>query len=144
MISSGYGAKCHPPTTACTFSIPVDFWIWRTELMMPAWPHDEITTSPRSFTLYAVACSPQKMKDRGLVVISSCGHAGIINSVRQIQKSTGIEKVHAVVGGWHLAPYPDEIIAKTVETLKEINPDYLIPMHCTGLRTMMAVQREMR
>jgi 7,8-dihydropterin-6-yl-methyl-4-(beta-D-ribofuranosyl)aminobenzene 5'-phosphate synthase len=38
-------------------------------------------------------------------VISSCGHAGIINSVRQIQKSTGIEKVHAVVGGWHLAPY---------------------------------------
>ena len=43
-------------------------------------------------------------------MISSCGHAGIINSVRQIQKSTRIEKVHAVVGGWHLAPYPDEII----------------------------------
>ena len=83
------------------------------------------------------------VKDRGLVVISSCGHAGIINSVRQIQKSTGIEKVHAVVGGWHLAPYPDEIIAKTVEALKEINPDYLIPMHCTGFRAMMAVQQEM-
>jgi 7,8-dihydropterin-6-yl-methyl-4-(beta-D-ribofuranosyl)aminobenzene 5'-phosphate synthase len=42
-----------------------------------------------------------------------------------------------------LAPYPDEIIAKTVEALKKINPDYLIPMHCTGFRTMMAVQREM-
>ena len=83
------------------------------------------------------------VKGRGLVVISSCGHAGIINSVRQIQKSTGIEKVHAVVGGWHLAPYPDEIIAKTVEALKEINPDYLIPLHCTGFRTMMAVQQEM-
>jgi 7,8-dihydropterin-6-yl-methyl-4-(beta-D-ribofuranosyl)aminobenzene 5'-phosphate synthase len=83
------------------------------------------------------------VKDRGLVVISSCGHAGIINSVHQIQKSTGIEKVHAVVGGWHLAPYPDEIIAKTVAALKEINPDYLIPMHCTGFRTMMAVQQEM-
>jgi hypothetical protein len=51
--------------------------------------------------------------------------------------------VHAVVGGWHLAPYPDEIIAKTVEALKEINPDYLIPMHCTGFRTMMAVQQKM-
>jgi len=83
------------------------------------------------------------VKDRGLVVISSCGHAGIVNSVRQIQKSTGIEKVHAVVGGWHLAPYPDEIIAKTVAALKEINPDYLIPMHCTGFRAMMAVQQEM-
>jgi 7,8-dihydropterin-6-yl-methyl-4-(beta-D-ribofuranosyl)aminobenzene 5'-phosphate synthase len=83
------------------------------------------------------------VKDRGLVVISSCGHAGIINSVRQLQKSTGVEKVHAVVGGWHLAPYPDDIIDKTVGALKEINPDYLIPMHCTGFRTMMAVQREM-
>ena len=83
------------------------------------------------------------VKDRGLVVISSCGHAGIINSVRQIQKSTGIEKVHAVVGGWHLAPYPDEIIARTVAALKQINPDYLIPMHCTGFRAIMAVQQEM-
>jgi hypothetical protein len=43
----------------------------------------------------------------------------------------------------HLAPYPDEIIAKTVEALKQINPDYLIPMHCTGFRTMMAIEREM-
>jgi 7,8-dihydropterin-6-yl-methyl-4-(beta-D-ribofuranosyl)aminobenzene 5'-phosphate synthase len=83
------------------------------------------------------------VKDRGLIVISSCGHAGIINSVRQLQKSTGIEKVHAVVGGWHLAPYPDELIAKTVAAMKEINPDYIIPMHCTGFRTIMAVQRDM-
>src|SRR5919108_1204607 len=83
------------------------------------------------------------VKNRGLVVISSCGHAGIINSIRQIQKATGIDKVHAVVGGWHLAPSPDEIVAKTVEAFKQIDPDYLIPMHCTGFNTMMAIQREM-
>lgn len=83
------------------------------------------------------------VKNRGLVVISSCGHAGIINSIRQIQKATGIEKVHAVVGGWHLAPAPDEIVAKTVEALKQIDPDYLIPMHCTGFNTITAIQREM-
>ncbi len=83
------------------------------------------------------------VKNRGLVVISSCGHAGIINSVRQVQKATGIEKIHAVIGGWHLAPYPDEIIAKTVEAFKQIDPDYLIPMHCTGFRTIMVIQREM-
>jgi 7,8-dihydropterin-6-yl-methyl-4-(beta-D-ribofuranosyl)aminobenzene 5'-phosphate synthase len=83
------------------------------------------------------------VKNRGLVVISSCGHAGIINSVRQVQKATGMEKVHAVIGGWHLAPYPDEIIAKTVEAFKQIDPDYLIPMHCTGFRTIMVIQREM-
>jgi 7,8-dihydropterin-6-yl-methyl-4-(beta-D-ribofuranosyl)aminobenzene 5'-phosphate synthase len=83
------------------------------------------------------------VKNRGLVVISSCGHAGIINSIRQIQKATGIDKVHAVVGGWHLAPYPDEIVMKTVEAFKQVDPDYLIPMHCTGFNTISAIQREM-
>lgn len=81
--------------------------------------------------------------DRGLVIISSCGHSGIINSVRQLQSVTGIDKVHAVVGGWHLALAPDEIIAKTIDGFKRINPDYLIPMHCTGLATIAAIMREM-
>ncbi len=83
------------------------------------------------------------VKDRGLVVITSCGHAGVINSVRHVQKVTGLEKVHAVVGGFHLAPAPDEIVAKTVAAFKAINPDYIIPMHCTGLNTIIAVHREM-
>lgn len=83
------------------------------------------------------------VKDRGLVVITSCGHAGVINSVRQVQRATGIEKVHAIVGGFHLAPAPDEIVAKTVEAFKAINPDYIIPSHCTGLNTIIAVHRAM-
>ena len=83
------------------------------------------------------------VKDRGLVVITSCGHAGVINSVRQLQKATGIDKIHAIVGGFHLAPAPDETVAKTVAAFKAINPDYVIPMHCTGLNTIMAVHREM-
>jgi len=48
-----------------------------------------------------------------------------------------------VVGGWHLTPSPDEIVAKTVEVFKQIDPNYLIPMHCTGFITIMAIQREM-
>lgn len=83
------------------------------------------------------------VRDRGLVVITSCGHAGVINSVRQVQKATGIDKVHAIVGGFHLAPAPDEIVAKTVAEFKVINPDYIVPGHCTGLNTIFAVQREM-
>jgi 7,8-dihydropterin-6-yl-methyl-4-(beta-D-ribofuranosyl)aminobenzene 5'-phosphate synthase len=83
------------------------------------------------------------VKNRGLVVISSCGHAGIINSIRQLQTATGVDKVHAVVGGWHLAPSPEPIVAKTVAAFKEIDPDYLIPMHCTGFNTITAIQREM-
>jgi 7,8-dihydropterin-6-yl-methyl-4-(beta-D-ribofuranosyl)aminobenzene 5'-phosphate synthase len=83
------------------------------------------------------------IKGKGLVVISSCGHAGIVNTVRHLQKISGIEHIHAVVGGWHLAPYPDELIAKTVAALKEIDPDWYVPMHCTGFRALAAIHREM-
>ncbi len=83
------------------------------------------------------------VRDRGLVVITSCGHAGVINSVHQAQKASGVERVHAVVGGFHLAPAPDEIVQKTVDAFKVINPDYIIPMHCTGLNTIIAIHREM-
>jgi 7,8-dihydropterin-6-yl-methyl-4-(beta-D-ribofuranosyl)aminobenzene 5'-phosphate synthase len=83
------------------------------------------------------------VKDRGLVVVTSCGHAGVVNSVRQVQKATGIDKVHAIVGGFHLAPAPDEVVAKTVAAFKEIDPDYVIPAHCTGINTIMAVHRGM-
>src|SRR2546425_4336506 len=83
------------------------------------------------------------VRDRGLVVITSCGHAGVVNSVRHVQKVTGIDKVHAIVGGFHLSPAPDEIVAKTVEAFKAINPDYIIPMHCTGVNTIIAVHRVM-
>jgi 7,8-dihydropterin-6-yl-methyl-4-(beta-D-ribofuranosyl)aminobenzene 5'-phosphate synthase len=83
------------------------------------------------------------VKDRGLVVITSCGHAGVINSVRHAQKVTGVDKVHAIVGGFHLAPAPDEVVAKTVEAFRAINPDYIIPAHCTGINTIIAIHREM-
>jgi 7,8-dihydropterin-6-yl-methyl-4-(beta-D-ribofuranosyl)aminobenzene 5'-phosphate synthase len=83
------------------------------------------------------------VKDRGLVVITSCGHAGVINSVRHAQKVSGIQKVHAIVGGFHLAPAPDDIVAKTVAVFKDINPDYIIPMHCSGVNMIMAVHMAM-
>jgi 7,8-dihydropterin-6-yl-methyl-4-(beta-D-ribofuranosyl)aminobenzene 5'-phosphate synthase len=83
------------------------------------------------------------VKDRGLVIITSCGHAGVVNSVRQAQAVSGVTKVHAIVGGFHLAPAPDEIVAKTVAAFRELQPDYVIPAHCTGLNTIMAVHQAM-
>ena len=83
------------------------------------------------------------LKDRGLIVISSCGHAGIVNSTRQAMKVSGINKVHAIVGGFHLFPADDAYLKQTVAELGKLNPDVLIPMHCSGpgllasLRTMM-------
>ena len=83
------------------------------------------------------------VKDRGLVVVTSCGHAGVINSVRQAQKASGVQKVHAIVGGFHLAPAPDDVVAKTVAAFKEIGPDYVIPMHCSGVNLIIAVHAAM-
>jgi 7,8-dihydropterin-6-yl-methyl-4-(beta-D-ribofuranosyl)aminobenzene 5'-phosphate synthase len=72
------------------------------------------------------------VNDRGLVVISSCGHAGIVNTVKAAQAVSGVDKIHAVVGGFHLSPAPEPYVAQTVDALKALNPDYVIPMHCTG------------
>lgn len=73
------------------------------------------------------------VRNRGLVVTTSCGHAGVINSVRQAQRVSGIEKVHAVMGGFHLSPAAPDYVEQVVDALiDDVNPDYVIPMHCSG------------
>lgn len=73
------------------------------------------------------------LADHGLVVISGCAHAGIINSVRYAQKITGINHVHAIIGGFHLSGQDfQQVVSPTISTLQEIDPDHVIPMHCTG------------
>jgi 7,8-dihydropterin-6-yl-methyl-4-(beta-D-ribofuranosyl)aminobenzene 5'-phosphate synthase len=72
------------------------------------------------------------VKGRGLVIMTSCGHRGVVNSVRTAVKVSGIDKVHAVLGGFHLAPHPAEYLQQTIDGLKPFNPDFVIPMHCSG------------
>lgn len=69
----------------------------------------------------------------GLVVIASCSHRGVLNSVRRAQAISGVERVHAVIGGFHLVrPRTDDEARQTVAEFAEIDPAYIIPMHCTG------------
>jgi len=72
------------------------------------------------------------IRDRGLVVISSCGHAGIVNTTRQAMAASGVNKVHAVMGGFHLFPAGEEYLRNTVAEMKKLEPDVIIPMHCSG------------
>ncbi|MDB5394868.1 MAG: beta-lactamase domain protein [Rhodospirillales bacterium] len=72
------------------------------------------------------------LKGRGLVILTSCSHRGVVNIVKRAQAASGEHKVHAVLGGFHLAPQKPDYVRETVAALKEIDPDYIIPMHCTG------------
>jgi len=84
------------------------------------------------------------VKDKGLVVLTGCGHAGAINTIRQAQELTGVQKVHAVIGGFHLSgPLFEPIIAPTVAALKELNPEIIVPAHCTGWKAVHAIAREL-
>jgi len=83
------------------------------------------------------------VKGRGLVVLACCAHRGVVNSVKRAMEISGIKKVHAVAGGLHLAPYKEDYVRETVAALKEINPDCVIPMHCTGEVFIDIVQKEM-
>ena len=75
------------------------------------------------------------ISDKGLAILTGCGHAGIINTINYAKKITGIDRIHAIIGGFHL-PADDGIFEAAIEpTLKEFQkaqPDYLVPCHCTG------------
>jgi 7,8-dihydropterin-6-yl-methyl-4-(beta-D-ribofuranosyl)aminobenzene 5'-phosphate synthase len=82
------------------------------------------------------------IKGKGLVVLSGCAHAGIINTVSYAQQITGTEKVHAVLGGFHLAGKTFENrIQPTIEEFQRINPELIVPSHCTGWKAMCAIAK---
>lgn len=76
------------------------------------------------------------VKNKGLVVVSGCAHAGIINTIRHIQKISGVEKIHAVLGGFHLINATEERIWNTIADMQSLNPDIVVPAHCTGFEAV--------
>jgi len=84
------------------------------------------------------------VKGKGLVVISGCAHAGIVNTVAFAQQISGVSRVYAVFGGFHLAGKDYETkIPPTVTELKKVNPKLVVPSHCTGWRGIYAIQKAM-
>ena len=83
------------------------------------------------------------LKGKGLVVLSGCAHAGIVNTVKYAQRITGVGKVHAIMGGFHLTGAEEEIIQRTVSDIKTMAPDYIMPMHCTGFEALGAFAKMM-
>ncbi|HEX9039001.1 MAG TPA: MBL fold metallo-hydrolase [Ktedonobacterales bacterium] len=78
------------------------------------------------------------VRGKGLVVLSGCGHAGAVNILRYAQALTGVDHIHAFVGGMHLTGGLFEpIIPRTIEEVVAIGPDHIVPGHCTGWKATL-------
>lgn len=93
------------------------------------WEWDPLILDDQAILLY--------VRDKGLVVLTGCGHAGIVNIVRYARKLTGIEQIYAIIGGFHLGGMtPELIIQQTCDALTAFAPTFIVPTHCTGFRAI--------
>jgi 7,8-dihydropterin-6-yl-methyl-4-(beta-D-ribofuranosyl)aminobenzene 5'-phosphate synthase len=84
------------------------------------------------------------IKGKGLVVLSGCSHSGIVNTVNYARAVTGVDAVHAVMGGFHLTgPTLAAVVEPTTQALQSIAPRYVVPCHCTGRAATMHIEKEM-
>jgi len=67
---------------------------------------------------------------QGLVIVTGCCHAGIVNTMEHAKKITGVDKIYAVVGGLHLIDASEEKVDKSIEAFREV--DWVFAGHCTG------------
>jgi 7,8-dihydropterin-6-yl-methyl-4-(beta-D-ribofuranosyl)aminobenzene 5'-phosphate synthase len=96
------------------------------------WAHDPLVIDDQALVVH--------VRGRGLVVLTGCGHAGVVNIVRHAQRLTGVGELHALVGGLHLnGPAFEPVIAPTVDALTALAPSLVVPGHCTGWRAQHAL-----
>ena len=107
-----------PRTTAFETGLPPGHQAW----VDGRWRHDPLVHEDQALVAH--------IRGRGLVVVTGCGHAGIVNIVRQAKRLTGVDQVHLVTGGLHLRDGP--VLAATVAALTEERPQLVVPAHCTS------------
>lgn len=84
------------------------------------------------------------IEDKGLVVISGCAHAGIINSIKYAMELSGEDRIYAVIGGMHLTGGIFEpLIPRTIDELEQLKPKFIIPCHCSGLEATTGIAKNM-
>src|SRR5271170_7856112 len=103
---------------------------------------DELAGKPQPDQHWHEHATCFRLGDRGLVVISSCGHAGIVNTLRRAQEISGVEKIYALVGGFHLAPAPEDYLRQVMAELKKFELEHVMPMHCSGQNFVEVAKQE--
>jgi 7,8-dihydropterin-6-yl-methyl-4-(beta-D-ribofuranosyl)aminobenzene 5'-phosphate synthase len=104
---------------------------------------DELAGKPQPDQHWHEHATCFRLGDRGLVVISSCGHAGILNTLRRAQEVSGVEKIYALVGGFHLFPAPDDYLRQVMAELRKFDVEHVMPMHCSGQNFVDLASKEM-
>ncbi|WP_022887310.1 MBL fold metallo-hydrolase [Glaciibacter superstes] len=77
------------------------------------------------------------VKDVGLIILTGCAHAGVVNTILQAKKIYGDKPIRAVMGGFHLGfpTTPQQNVELTVDALRDLDVETIMPMHCSGMRT---------
>ncbi|HEY7572743.1 MAG TPA: MBL fold metallo-hydrolase [Nitrososphaeraceae archaeon] len=85
------------------------------------------------------------IRNKGLVIISGCSHAGIINSINYAKELTGISRIYAIIGGFHLAggKIYEEAIDPTISEIQKADPKWIVPCHCTGWKAVNRIINSM-
>ena len=104
---------------------------------------EELSGKPQPDQHWSEHATCFSVGDRGLVVVSSCGHAGIVNTLRRAQEVSGVEKIYALIGGFHLAPAPGDYLQAVMAELKKFDLDHVMPMHCSGQNFVDLAAKEM-
>ena len=97
------------------------------------WMADELLMDERFLAV--------RLKGKGLVIFSACSHAGVVNVLHEARRLFPGERLHAVMGGFHLSGENEAIIPQTVRDLGGFGLELIIPAHCTGWRAVNALER---
>jgi 7,8-dihydropterin-6-yl-methyl-4-(beta-D-ribofuranosyl)aminobenzene 5'-phosphate synthase len=102
-----------------------------------AWLEDEWRPDPLVLDDQALIVN---LRDKGLIVLTGCGHAGVGNISRYARRLTGDLPLHALLGGFHLnGPLFEPLIPQVLDDLGALDPQVLVPAHCTGWRAQHAM-----
>ena len=96
------------------------------------WQHDPLVIDDQALVVH--------VRGKGLVVLTGCGHAGAVNIVRHAMRLTGVDQLHALLGGLHLGgPAFEPVVPPTIAALTELSPELIVPGHCTGWKAQHAM-----
>jgi len=80
-----------------------------------------------------------QVQDKGLVIVTGCSHAGIVNIVKHSVEQTGENRIAAILGGFHLLAASKERIGRTAEALSQFDIELISAGHCTGFKAQAAL-----